>query len=107
MDIYNLYFYMQYPPLMSIKKNPDGTTAYVGTAVPITECFAETLGLRYVVLHSQCQFFFASRCYDRTLNLLFRIEYVPLKMSELIKYGPEMAQIRQIAKDVSFLFISQ
>ena len=66
MDIYNLYFYMQYPPLMSIKKNPDGTTAYVGTAVPITECFAETLGLRYVVLHSQCQFFFASRCYDRT-----------------------------------------
>jgi len=34
---------------MTIKKNPDGTTTYTSTAIPIAECFAQTLGLRFVI----------------------------------------------------------
>ena len=33
---------------MTIKKNPDGTTTHTGVAIPIAECFAQTLGLRLI-----------------------------------------------------------
>lgn len=40
--------------------------------------------------------------YNTSINYnWFRVQYVPLKMSDLIKFGPEMAQIKQIVKGVN------
>jgi len=41
---------------MTIKKNPDGTTTHTGVAIPIAECFAQTLGLRLLYLNYKSRF---------------------------------------------------
>ena len=79
---------------MVITKKSDGTTSYSGITVPTVDCFAQALDLKYK--KSQLKLL---NCLKKVF-IHYRVEYVTLKLSNVVKYGPEMAQLVQIQRRV-------
>jgi len=85
---------MQYPPVMIIRKNRDGTVSYEGTMFDNLFYIARALNITYKYWKYGAAKFLIVWLY------FLRYEFVPLTLENVRKFGLGPAQVNMVASGV-------